>query len=259
MRVLILAGGRGTRLSEETVSKPKPMVELGGDPILWHLLKVFSTGPIKDVSVLLGYRGDVIRHYLANLATQGADGLFDSSTGVYKSFQNGRFAELNGLQISTLETGKESLTGQRIKLAIQHFPEEEFLVTYGDGLANVDLHELLRFHKAHGKLATVTAVRPVARFGHLEIESGGQVSKFEEKNQTSHGWINGGFFIINRRISDFIVENEPFEGKPLEKLSAAGELMAFQHHGFWRPMDTLNDKNQLENLIESGLMPWLHN
>jgi glucose-1-phosphate cytidylyltransferase len=257
MRVLILAGGRGTRLSEETSSKPKPMVELGGDPILWHLFKIFAAGPIKDVSVLLGYRGDVIRQYISNLATHGADGLFDSKTGHYEKFQNGRFAELNGLQISTLETGEDSLTGQRIKLAVQHFPDDEFLVTYGDGLANVDLHELLSFHKSHGKLATVTAVRPVARFGHLKFNASGQVSKFEEKNQTSDGWINGGFFILNRGILEFITDNEPFEGKPLEKLSNAGELVAFQHHGFWRPMDTLNDKNQLEKLIESGLMPWL--
>lgn len=257
MRVLILAGGRGIRLSEETSSKPKPMVELGGDPVLWHLFKIFSTGPIKDICVLLGYRGDVIRQYISNLATHGADGQFDSKTGHYEKFGNGRYAELNGLQISTLETGVDSLTGQRIRLAMERFPDEEFLVTYGDGLANVDLFELLKFHKAHGKIATVTAVRPVARFGHLEFDSGGQVSKFEEKNQTSDGWINGGFFILNRRVLEFITENEPFEGRPLEKLSIAGELHAFRHDGFWRPMDTLNDKNQLENLIELGLMPWL--
>jgi glucose-1-phosphate cytidylyltransferase len=257
MRVLILAGGRGIRLSEETSSKPKPMVELGGDPILWHLFKIFATGPIKDVTILLGYRGDVIRQYISSLATHGADGLFDSKTGQYKKFGNGRYAELNGLQISTQETGIDSLTGERIRLAIERFPDEEFLVTYGDGLANIDLNGLLKFHKAHGKIATVTAVRPVARFGHLKFDAVGQVSKFEEKNQTSDGWINGGFFILHRRVLEFITENEPFEGSPLEKLSIAGELHAFQHHGFWRPIDTLNDKNQLENLIELGLMPWL--
>ena len=258
MRILILAGGQGTRFSEETKTKPKSMIEVCGEPILWHLFTIFAKASTKELTILLGYKGDVIREYIANLGRCGSDLRFISADGKLSNTSEGKHAALNGLNIETLETGQDSFTGERIKIAMSKYDDDEFIVTYGDGLSNINIDELIAFHRGHGKLATVTAVRPIARFGQLDLGADGSVLKFEEKNQTNDGWINGGFFVLNKKVAEFIEGNEPFEGRPLQKLSEIGELHAFTHDGFWRPIDNLNDKLNVEKMIEQGgIIPWL--
>ena len=257
MRVLILAGGKGTRLSEETIYQPKPMVLLGEKPILWHLLTIIKQNNFRDVSVLLGYKGNVLRNYIRNLHNDGIDLRVDMSTGVVTNLNDLLKSEIYGINVETLETGIESFTAKRLRIAIETYKnDDEFLVVYGDCLGNIDFRELVTFHKANGKIATVTAVHPIARFGHLKID-GETVAAFEEKNQINEGWINGGFFILNRRVLDYIPNDEPFEGNPLQNLASDNQLAAFRHGGFWKPIDTLNDKNNIEKLIESGQRPWL--
>lgn len=257
MRVLILAGGKGTRLSEETIHQPKPMVLLGEKPILWHLLTVIKQNSFRDVTVLLGYKGNVIRNYIRNLHNDGIDVRIDMSTGAVTNLDILLKSEIHGINIETLDTGIESFTAKRLRIAIETYKnDDEFLVVYGDCLGNINFRELLSFHKANRKIATVTAVHPIARFGHLKIEAE-VVAAFEEKNQINEGWINGGFFILNRRVLDYIPNDEPFEGNPLQNLASDNQLAAFQHGGFWKPIDTLNDKNNIEKLIENGQRPWL--
>ncbi len=257
MRVLILAGGKGTRLSEETTHQPKPMVLIGEKPILWHLLTVIKHNNFRDVTVLLGYKGNVIRNYIRSLHHDGIDVRVDMSTGTVTNLDILLKSELHGINVETLDTGIESFTAKRLKIAIETYKDEnEFLVVYGDCLGNIDFKELISFHRVGGKIATVTAVHPIARFGHLSI-AGDAVAAFEEKNQINEGWINGGFFVLDRRVLDYIPDDEPFEGNPLQNLASDNQLAAFKHGGFWKPIDTLNDKNNIEKLIENGQRPWL--
>ena len=235
MRVVILAGGLGTRISEETEDKPKPMVSIAGRPILWHLMDLFSKQNLNDFVLALGYKQEFARDWV-------------------KTFDN-----KDNWNIDPLDTGLESQTGGRIKKCMTKYPGERLLVTYGDGLSNVSIDKLLSFHKSHGKLATVTAVRPPARFGYMHIESG-VVKNFGEKNQADEGWINGGFFILEPEVKDFIKDDfDLFETGALPKLANLNQLMAYQHTGFWQPMDTLREKNELEKLALLEIPPWLEN
>jgi glucose-1-phosphate cytidylyltransferase len=234
MKIVILAGGLGTRISEETENKPKPMVLLNEKPILWHLMNVFSKQGYKDFVLALGYKQEVARSWA-------------------QSFNN-----TENWTIDAFDTGLETQTGGRIKRCMQKYLGQRLLITYGDGLANVSIQKLLDFHLSHGKLATVTAVRPPARFGYLHIEEK-KVTKFGEKIQSDEGWINGGFFILEPQVIDYInSDSDLFETSSLPDLAQSGELMAFQHDGFWKPMDTLREKNELEDLSRQTLPPWLN-
>ncbi len=233
MRVLILAGGLGTRISEETENKPKPMVMIGNQPLLWHLMNLFSSQGHKSFVLALGYKQEVVREWVNK---------FDNS---------------ENWNIDALDTGIDTQTGGRIKKCMKKYPGEEMIATYGDGLSNVSIKDLLKFHQSHGKLATVTAVRPPARFGYLRIESN-VVTNFGEKNQADEGWINGGFFVLSPQVQDLISgDSDLFETGALPMLAKMGQLMAFQHFGFWQPMDTLREKNELNKLAQSTNPPWL--
>ncbi len=235
MRVVILAGGLGTRISEETEDKPKPMVSIAGRPILWHLMNLFSKQNLNDFVLALGYKQEFARDWVNT---------FDNE---------------DNWNIDPLDTGLESQTGGRIKRCMTKYLGERLLVTYGDGLSNVSVDKLISFHKSHGKLATVTAVRPPARFGYMHIESA-VVKNFGEKNQADEGWINGGFFILEPEVKDFINDDfDLFETGALPKLANLNQLMAYQHTGFWQPMDTLREKNELEKLALLEIPPWLDN
>lgn len=231
MKVVILAGGFGTRISEETNDKPKPMVLIDGKPILWHLMNIFAQQGLTDFTIATGYKHEVIDEWIINSS-------FDWN-------------------VEALYTGTETQTGGRIAKAMNRIAPEPVIVTYGDGLGNVDMNSLLAFHKAHGKLATVTAVHPPARFGHLEL-TGNSVLHFGEKNQSDVGWINGGFFVLEPFVSSYIhSDSEAFEIGALNRLTKESELMAYKHEGFWQPMDTLREKKDLDQLAKSKLPPWL--
>lgn len=253
MEAIILAGGLGTRLSEETGTRPKPMVTVGGRPMLWHIMKIFAAHGICDFSVALGYRGDVIKDYLLNyklLSSSFRVGLQDQSLELLEA------AEIPDWRITAVDTGEHTETGGRIKRAAMHLMGDTFMVTYGDGVADVDITSLIAFHYAHGRLGTVTAVRPPARFGRLDLD-GDRVSRFGEKPQAEEGWINGGFFVLDRRVMDYIDGDEVvFEREPLESLARDGQLHAFRHDGFWQPMDTPRERGLLEELWMSGRAPW---
>jgi glucose-1-phosphate cytidylyltransferase len=252
MKVAILAGGAGTRLAEETEVKPKPMVEIGGQPILWHIMKHYSHYGFNEFVIALGYKGNYIKRWAREYST------LSSSMRVHTG--SGRVELLDGdrtdWRIDLVETGDTTLTGGRIKRLKPFLGDSTFMLTWGDGVSVVKLDELLAFHRSHGKLATVTAVRPPARYGYMEF-SGDRVSRFSEKPQTAEGWINGAFFVLEPQVLDFIDGDETmFEHAPLERLSAAGQLMAFKHTSFWQCMDTLRDKHVLQKLWESGTPPW---
>ena len=233
MRVVILAGGLGTRISEETEDKPKPMVSIAGKPILWHLMNLFSKQKFNNFVLALGYKQEFARDWVST---------FDNK---------------DNWIIDPLDTGLESQTGGRIKKCMTKYPGERLLVTYGDGLSNVSIDKLISFHNTHGKLATVTAVRPPARFGYMHIESA-VVKNFGEKNQTDEGWINGGFFILEPEVKNFIKDDfDLFETGALPRLANLNQLMAYQHTGFWQPMDTLREKNELEKFAQLDNPPWL--
>jgi len=253
MRTVILAGGLGTRLAEETTVIPKPMVEIGGRPILWHIMQLFAVQGHSEFLVTLGYKGEVVKDYFLSFRARNADVSLKLATGEV----NVHDAAYPSWTVHLVDTGGATQTGGRIKrLAPWLDPDETFMLTYGDGVADVDLKALLAFHHAHGKLATVTAVRPPGRFGSLAL-SGDRVSAFAEKPQTGEGWINGGFFVLERAVLDLIAGDDTlWELEPLETLAARGELMAFRHEGFWQPMDTLRDKRYLEELWASGKAPW---
>ena len=252
MKVAILAGGVGTRLAEETEIKPKPMVEIGTRPIIWHILRHYAHFGHEHFVIALGYKGEVIKKYMVdycNLASSLTVKLKDGSVDVHDS-------EAPNWTVDLVDTGLETLTGGRIKRLAPFIGDETFLMTWGDGVSNVDLDALVAFHKSHGKLCTVTAVRPPARFGLLELE-GDRVARFSEKPQLSEGWINGAFFVCEPGIFDYIEgDATQWEREPMEKLAADGQLMAFQHTGFWQCMDTLRDKRLLENLWSQGRAPW---
>ena len=253
MKAVILAGGLGTRISEETHLRPKPMIEIGGRPILWHILKLYYAYGVNDFIICCGYKGYVIKEYFANYFLHMSDVTFDMVSNEMVVHQ--RKAE--PWKVTLVDTGENSLTGGRLK-RIKTFIENEnaFCFTYGDGLANINIEELIACHQSHGKLATVTAVVPPGRYGALQLEDS-KVSGFTEKPPGDGGLINGGFFVLSPRCLDFIGgDMDSWEGEPLTELSEKGELMAFEHRGFWQPMDTLRDKNHLEELWQSGQAPW---
>lgn len=253
MKVVILAGGLGTRISEESHLKPKPMIEIGGRPILWHLMKVFSEHGFNDFIICLGYKGYVIKEYFANYVLHNADLTVDLAKGSVEYHATNH----EPWRVTLVNTGEETMTGGRLKRVAEYLPPgEPFFLTYGDGVADVDLKALAAFHRAHGKQATVTAVAPPGRFGALEIINGG-VQRFIEKPPGDNGLINGGFFVLQPEVIDRIAGDAiTFEAEPLESLAREGQLMARPHDGFWAAMDTLRDKNHLESLWASGQAPW---
>ena len=252
MKVVILAGGFGTRLSEETKVRPKPMIEIGGRPMLWHILKHYAHFGFGEFAVALGYKGDEIKRFFLEYATINSSFTVRTATG--DILRNG--SDYDDWTVHLVDTGTNTMTGGRIKRLANHVSNETFMLTYGDGVSNVDLHELLQFHQSHGKLATVTAVRPPARFGGL-IFDGDQVTEFTEKPQVGEGWINGGFFVLEPGILEFIDGDETdWEREPLERLAADGQLMAYRHDGFWQCMDHLRDVRLLQSLWDSGKAPW---
>jgi glucose-1-phosphate cytidylyltransferase len=253
MKAVILAGGLGTRISEETHLKPKPMIEIGGKPILWHIMKMYSAYGINDFVICCGYKGYVIKEYFANYFLHMSDVTFDMASNQMQVHQQ----KAEPWRVTLVDTGDDTLTGGRLKRVADYIKEEEaFCFTYGDGVSDVDIGALVRYHQQHGKLATVTAVLPPGRYGALE-RSGDQVTEFVEKPRGDGGVINGGFFVLSPRCLELIEGNSSsWEGKPLKDLSSMGEMMAYEHRGFWQPMDTLRDKNMLEELWESGSAPW---
>ena len=253
MKAVILAGGLGTRISEETHLKPKPMIEIGGKPILWHIMKMYSAHGIHDFVICCGYKGYVIKEYFANYFLHMSDVTFDMASNRMDVHQ--RNAE--SWRVTLVDTGEETLTGGRLKRVADYVKDEEaFCFTYGDGVASVDITALVAFHRQHGKRASVTAVQPPGRYGALNMD-GETVRGFIEKPKGDGGWINGGFFVLSPKCLDYVAgDTTSWESEPLARLAADGELMAFEHSGFWQPMDTLRDKNHLEELWLSGNAPW---
>jgi len=253
MKTVILAGGLGTRLAEETQVKPKPMIEIGGKPMLWHLMNIYSAHGFAEFIVALGYKGESIKEYFLNFYALNNDVTVDLSRGDTTVHERG----LPAWKVHLVDTGLHTETGGRIRRLRDWIGNETFMLTYGDGVANVNIRDLVAFHKSHGKLATVSAVRPPARFGGLRLNGGGQIVEFTEKPQLGEGWINGGFFVLEPGASEFIAGDETvWERDPLEALARKGELMAYYHDGFWQPMDTLREKMLLEKLWSSGCAPW---
>jgi glucose-1-phosphate cytidylyltransferase len=252
MKVVILAGGMGTRLSEETEHKPKPMIEIGGKPILWHIMKLYSFYGLNDFIICLGYKGYMIKEYFGNYFLHMSDVTFDMAKNKMKVHQN----SVEPWKVTLVETGDNSMTGGRLKRVRRYLDQEDFCFTYGDGLSNVDVKSLVAFHKAHQKLVTVTAVQPPGRYGGLRLD-GEQVISFEEKPAGDGGWVSGGFFVLSPKVVDYIAEDlTHWEREPLTQLAREAKVNAYQHRGFWHAMDTLRDKKYLEGLWESGQPPW---
>lgn len=252
MKVAILAGGFGTRLAEETEIRPKPMVEIGGRPILWHIMMHYHHFGHNEFAIALGYKGDYIKRWFKEFST--LEGSITVKTRTGELSNHGTLAP--DWRVDLVDTGLETLTGGRIKRLAPRLGDKTFMLTWGDGVSNVDLDKLLAFHKSHGKLATMTAVRPAARYGHLEFD-GDRIVEFDEKPQTSEGWINGAFFVLEPAIFDYIDgDNVMWEHAPLQRLAADGQLMAFKHRSFWQCMDTSREKHLLEQLWKGGTPPW---
>jgi glucose-1-phosphate cytidylyltransferase len=252
MKVVILAGGQGTRLAEETTVRPKPMVEIGGNPVLWHIMQIYARHGYKDFLVACGHKGEIIKEYFHNFFVRTSDYFVDLRNGSLD------VVSPNGIdwQIGVIDTGLETMTGGRVLRLKKWINQTPFMVTYGDGLGNVDIRALVEFHRSHGKLATVTAVRPPARFGELVLKDD-MVCKFSEKPQTGEGWINGGFFVFEPEVFGYLSGDQSIlEREPLERLASDGQLVAFRHEGFWHPMDTIRDKQLLESLWAGGRAPW---
>jgi glucose-1-phosphate cytidylyltransferase len=254
MKVLILAGGLGTRLSEETLTKPKPMVEIGGKPILWHIMKIYSQHGFNDFVVLLGHKGYYIKEYFANYFLHQSDVTIDILNNKIKILNNSS----EPWSITLIDTGADTMTGGRIKRVQDFVGNERFMLTYGDGVSNIALGELVKFHKSHGKLLTMTSAQPDGRFGALDILADDRVQNFQEKPKGDGSWINAGFFICEPGVFDYITQGDStvFEQNPLKNLAKDGEIYTYKHHGFWMPMDTLRDKNVLSDMWNSGTAPW---
>ena len=254
MKVVILAGGLGTRLAEETQVRPKPMAEIGEHPILWHIMKLYGEQGFTEFVVCLGYKGYVVKEYFANYFLHNCDVTLDLR-GQGLEVHEGA---VEPWRVTLVDTGPDTQTGGRVKRVARYLGGESFLMTYGDGLADVDLRALVAFHEEHGRLATVTAVQPPGRFGALDLDpDGSSVRSFVEKPRGDGAWMNGGFFVLEPGVLDYIAGDETlFEQEPLERLAADGQLGAYRHRGFWQPMDTLRDKRRLEELWESGAAPW---
>lgn len=252
MKAVILAGGLGTRISEETSVRPKPMVEIGGRPILWHVMKIYSAHGVNDFVICLGYKGYVIKEYFANYFLHQSDVTFDMTSNQMEVHH--RKAE--PWRVTLVDTGDASMTGGRLRRVRKYVGDEDFHFTYGDGVGNVDITALTAFHKRHGRFATMTATQPPGRFGAIRLDKD-MVESFVEKPVGDGGWINGGFFVLSPKVIDYIDgDSTVWEGEPLERLARAGQLSAYRHADFWRPMDTLRDKNDLEALWSNGQAPW---
>jgi glucose-1-phosphate cytidylyltransferase len=250
MKVVILAGGRGTRISEET--SPKPMVEVGGKPMLWHIMNIYAAHGYREFLVACGYKGDHIKEYFHNFFIHSNDYVIDLKDGSLKVLNTSG----TDWKIGVIDTGLDTQTGGRIKRLASWIGDNAFMVTYGDGVAAIDIAKLVEFHRKHGRLATVTAVRPPARFGGLNLK-GATVTEFSEKPQAGEGWINGGFFVFEPGVFDYLQDDTTIlEREPLERLADAGQLMAFKHTGFWQPMDTLREKRLLDEMWSTGNAPW---
>lgn len=252
MKVGILAGGLGTRLAEETEVKPKPMVEIGGQPILWHILMHYSRYGYQEFVIALGYKGEYIKRWMRELASLHSNMTVRTGNGTVTLHDRHQ----QDWTVDLVDTGQDTATGGRIKRLKDWLGDETFMLTWGDGVSNIDLDALLRFHRSHGRLATLTAVRPPARFGHLELD-GDRIVEFTEKPQTSEGWINGAFFVLEPGVFDYVDGDAiQWEREPLERLAADGQLMAYRHESFWQCMDTIRDKKLLEKLWAEGMAPW---
>lgn len=251
MKVAILAGGLGSRLAEETEVRPKPMVEIGSMPMLWHIMKYYGHFGYDDFVIALGYKGEVIKKYVVDYASLTGDLTVALARGEVRAHE----VERDDWTVTLVDTGQSTATGGRVKRLREHLGNETFMLTWGDGVSTVDLDKLLEFHRSHGRLATVTAVRPPARFGHLQLE-GDRITEFSEKPQVGEGWINGAFFVLEAAVMDYIEgDDTQFEREPLEQLAKDGQLMAYKHHGFWQCMDTIRDRKLLESLWATD-PPW---
>lgn len=255
MKVLILAGGLGSRLSEETSLRPKPMVEIGGRPILWHIMKIYSQYGFNEFVIMCGYKGYMIKEFFANYYSHMSDMTVDMSTNTITHHKN----NAEPWKVTLVNTGLDTMTGGRIKKVKEYIGNEPFMLTYGDGVSDIDISKLIEFHKSHGKAITMTSVQPEGRFGSLVVDENQKILSFQEKPKGDGAWINAGFFVCQPEVLDYIPDGDKsvFEKEALESLAKSGELFTFKHEGFWKPMDTQRDKSQLEELIESKKAPWI--
>jgi glucose-1-phosphate cytidylyltransferase len=252
VKAVLLAGGLGTRISEESVLKPKPMIEIGGKPILWHIMKMYAAHGVNDFIICCGYKGYVIKEYFANYFIHNSDITFDVKNNKMEIHQN----TAEPWKVTVVDTGEETMTGGRLKRVAKYLGDEDFCFTYGDGVSDVNIRESIEFHRKHKKLATITAVQPPGRYGALKM-NGDKVESFMEKPKGDGGVINGGFFILNPKVIEYIAKDETiWEKEPMEQLAEQGQMHAYVHNGFWQPMDTLRDKKHLEELWANGKAPW---
>lgn len=255
MKVLILAGGLGTRISEESHLRPKPMIEIGGMPIMWHIMKLYSHYGFNDFVICAGYKQYVIKEYFSNYFLHKSDITYDFTTGKHDMIIHNNTAE--PWKVTVVDTGLNTMTGGRVKRVKRYLDNETFMVTYGDGVSNVNIEELFKFHKSHGKLMTLTGVQPEGRFGVMDFYENSRIQAFREKSKSDSGWINGGFMVCNPEVLEYILDDTIIlEREPMDKLAELGELMCYKHDGFWQCMDTLRDKEKLERLWENGEAPW---
>lgn len=253
MKVVLLAGGLGTRISEESHLKPKPMIEIGGKPILWHIMKMYAHHGLNDFIVCCGYKGYVIKEFFSNYFLHNSDVTFDLKENKMQIHNS----TSEPWKVTLVDTGEHTMTGGRLKRIEKFIDEDDFCMTYGDGVSDVNIRELLNFHKAHGKMATLTATQPPGRFGVLEITDKTKINSFHEKPSGDGNWINGGFFVLNKKVFQYVKDDQTvWEKEPLEVLAKTDQLQSFFHKGFWQPMDTLRDKNHLEELWSKGKAPW---
>jgi glucose-1-phosphate cytidylyltransferase len=256
MKIVIFAGGLGTRLSEETGSKPKPMVEIGGKPILWHLMKIYETHGFNDFIICLGHKGYMIKEYFMNYYLHNSD----VTVELTNNNLNIHYSKTESFKVTLVDTGDKTMTAGRLKRVEKYLDGEDFMLTYGDGVSDVDIKSLIKFHQEHGKIATLTAVQPEARFGGMEIGSEGQVNEFREKPKGDGSWINGGFFVLKNEVFKYLndskIDDIMWEKSPLENLTATNQLMAYKHHGFWKCMDAMRDKIELESIWNSDNPKW---